>query len=246
MARYMGGPIRAQKHDDFCDLLWLAAKRNDRQHHRFNTGLRRPYPIGQGCVDEPGRHGVHSNSLGGKLQRCGLSETRYTVFACDIADLTGTTNQAKHGTIIHDGSPAAFQQLRNFVLHAKPNTRQVGRHYAVPIFLARFENTPCRSYEAGIVEGIVQATVLTDCAFDHVLHFGRVAHIDANAAGFTTVVSDRRDSLFSSCAIDISYHHARAMSRESDGSCAPDAGGTASYHDDFPRHEIRHLKIPFR
>ena len=74
VARHIGGPIGTQKNDDVCDFLWLAptAERINRQHRRFGTVSGRPYLIGQGCVDEPRRHGVHSNSLGGKLQRCGL------------------------------------------------------------------------------------------------------------------------------------------------------------------------------
>src|SRR5437660_499674 len=82
------------------------------------------------------------------------------------------------------------------------------------ISFARFENTRVRPHEAGIVERVVQAAIPLHSACDHMLHFGRFGHIDPNCACFATIVSDRGSTRFCGSAVDITNHHARALSRK--------------------------------
>jgi hypothetical protein len=105
------------------------------------------------------------------------------------------------------------------------------------IFFGRIDNTRVRPDETGIIEGIVQAPIVTNCARDHELHVGRLGYICANAGSLAAIASDRSNGLFTFCDIDICDHHARALSRKSDRGCAPDAGGTPGHHDYFSLHE---------
>jgi hypothetical protein len=132
----------------------------------------------------------------------------------------------------------ALEHLGDFIFHAQPNARQVRRQGVLPIFLACFDDTGDRPYEAGIVERIVQAAILIDCTLDHLLHVSRLGHINANAACLTALVSNHRDGFLGSHAIDISDDYASALTREGEGGCPPDTGCTTRYNDDFSGHEL--------
>src|SRR5262249_42559472 len=122
--------------------------------------------------------------------------------------------------------------------HAEPNARQVGRHDAMPIFFGRIDNTRVRPYKTGIVEGIVQASIVTNCARHHMLHVGWLAYISADTHSLAAISSNRRNGLFAFCNTDTGNPHPRALSRKSDCVCAADARRTASHHDDLPSHKV--------
>ena len=94
----------------------------------------------------------------------------------------------------------------------------------MPILFARLHDTSVRSDKASIVERVVQATILTNCATDHLLNVGQLGHIDANVDCFSAVVANGSNGLFRSSVINISDYHPRALSRKGHSGRAPDAG----------------------
>jgi len=121
---------------------------------------------------------------------------------------------------------------------AQPNACQVCRNGVLPIFLACLDDTGDRPYEASIVECIVQAVILIDCALDQLLHISRPGHINANAACLTALLFNHRDGFLSSHAIDISDDYVSALTREGESGCASDTGRTTRYDDDFAGHKL--------
>ena len=223
MSGNMGSPVGTQKDYDLCDLLRLAptAKRNYGQNCCLSVRRKRPNPIGQRRVDKPWSHGIHSDSLHCILQGCRLSETRHSVLTGNASYRTSSADEANGRAIIHDRASAALQHLGNLIFHTEPNACQVDRHNAVPILFGRLHYTSIRSDKASIVERVVQATILSNCAIDHLLHVCLFSHIHANAARFSSFVSNRSNCLFRSNDINIADYYSRALSRKGSSGRAP-------------------------
>src|SRR5215469_12604636 len=118
----------------------------------------------------PGGYCVHSDSLRSVLQGSRFGETCYAVLGGDVCDGTGSTDEASHGAVIHNGAFPPLQHLGDFVLHTKPHSCQVRCQDVGPILFARVHDAHSWTHYSSIVEGKVQAAVLNDRSSDHSLN----------------------------------------------------------------------------
>ena len=162
MSGHEGGAVGTHPEDGFGDFQGLAEATDgveaDREWFHFRGAEE---AFAHGGFDDRWADGVDADAFGGGFEGSALREREYAVLAGAISCCAGRADKASDGRHVDDGSACALlQHLLDFILEAEPDAFEVDGDGAVPVFLGLLCNRNPRAFNAGVVEGDVEAAIL--------------------------------------------------------------------------------------
>ena len=113
------------------------------------------------------------------------------------------------------------------MLHRQPHAFQVDRDDAVEVVFLERRDRRRRAFDAGIVEGAVDAPEAGDDIGDERLDTRRLCHVARGGARFAAGLTHQACSVFGAGRVEVGAEHAGAGTRGGQRGGAPDAAGRA-------------------
>ena len=209
--------------------------------HGFAEGRIGEGAIGHGSFDDGRANGVDANFGGGAFESGCFREAEHAVFAGDIDACPRKTLNAGDGRHVDDGAAfALLDHLLNFVFEAEPESFQIDVVDVVPVFFGLIDERNPDAFDAGVVEGDVEAAEFLDGFLNHCLDIGRFRNVGFQEESIASCGADETESFVAFGFAAACKHDLGAALCEEDGGVAADAGGAAGDESYFVFEILAH------
>ena len=206
--------------------------------------------IGFGLADETVEHrgldgtkgdGVDAHPLLGDFERGRAGQAIYGVLGRDVNPKAGHADLAGHGGGVDDG-PAVRQERGDFILHAQEHAENINvKGLAVIVLGLLFGGEAGCAFNAGIVEGVVQAAIGFDGKIHEGFDVGFLAGIGLKERGGTAGGLDGFDDRLAFGGAAAGDNDPGVAGGEVVGDLGADAAGGTGDESDFVVEGIRHM-----
>jgi len=139
---------------------------------------------------------------------------------------------------------AAVQDRPGFILQAEKHTSEVDPKHPIPVFFRQVGNSAEPAFDAGIVDGVVEAAERLNRVGDHVLHILGRGDIRLDGRCLPSSSLDlghqRREVIFPPRG----HHDARALRCEGLGRCPSDPTARSGNQCDSTVHVRHAISLP--
>ncbi|MNQ80540.1 hypothetical protein D3C85_955250 [compost metagenome] len=182
-------------------------------------------------VDHRRTHGVDPDFLLGIFDGRRLGQADHRMFRGCVDAHFRRRPKAGHRCRIDDRTAPLRQQQRQLVFHAQPDTFDVDAHDRVELVERTFGQLALLDFDAGIVEGIVEATVSIDHLLHQIFYIAFQGNVAAHEGRFATGGTNQRHRALAACHVHIGHYYLQALGGKCLGGRAANTGRPACHHD---------------
>ena len=136
---------------------------------------------------------------------------------------------------VHDRAAALLEHQRDFVLHAQEHAAEVDADDPVPLLLGEIGRSRDRLFDAGVVEGEVEAPECLDRLVESSPHVVGPRHVAPDGERAPAEFFDHAGCFLIPPFGNITHHHARALAGKRQRRRTADAGRRAGEERRLPR-----------
>ncbi|MNZ96753.1 hypothetical protein D3C78_1159610 [compost metagenome] len=134
---------------------------------------------------------------------------------------------------VDDSAAALGRHQRQLVLQALPHALDVDVHDRVELAFVEGRKAVLLAFDAGVVHGVVEATIGGDGLLDHGLGVGFAGHVATDEGRFATGVADQLHGAFAAFGVEVGDDHLQAFGGERQCHCTTDTASGASDQGDL-------------